>query len=104
MGTTTTPRVNWCGWTFGVYSKEGRWRDVGGIYVFAGKGRDGRWRAIYVGKTGSFQDRIPFHEKWNYAVRLGATHVHAMAVSSAVKRTEIETTLINRLNPPLNQT
>jgi hypothetical protein len=39
---------------------------------------------------------------WNLAVRLGATHVHAMEVEQEAERCAIEQELIGKFRPPLN--
>ncbi len=95
--------TKWLYYEFGVYDSERTtWNDVAGIYVFAGITPQGRWRAFYIGQAKSFQDRIPNHENWPAAVRLGATHVHAMVVPLAANRDRIEAELIGAYQPALN--
>ena len=94
--------VNWGGYEFDVCSQTANWNDVGGVYIFAGLNQNGRWRAYYIGQAESLKDRIPGHERWNEAVRLGATHVHARVVSQAAMRDAIEASLIASYQPPLN--
>ena len=93
--------VSWCGYHFSVHTMDGAWNDVGGVYVFAGRNL-GRWKTYYVGQTRSFANRLPSHERWAEAKRLGATHVHIRRVSNASRRRAIEIELIRNLNPPLN--
>jgi excinuclease UvrABC nuclease subunit len=85
-----------------VYNADTNWHDVAGIYIFAGISQNGRWTAFYIGQAKSFQNRLPNHELWEAAVRMGATHVHAMVVPLAANRDTIEAELIGKCQPPLN--
>jgi hypothetical protein len=77
------------------------WNAVAGLYIFAYD--DGQyWRALYVGKTEDFSARIPSHERFDEAVRRGATHVHAAVIPQAANRDTWEQLLIAQLQPPLN--
>jgi excinuclease UvrABC nuclease subunit len=91
------------GYDFAVYDSNATWNDVGGVYIFAGLNAQHRWVPLYAGKADSFRTRIPQHERWSEAVRLGATHVHAMVVPAEATRAAIEAELIRQLQPPLNQ-
>lgn len=98
--------VTWIKYEFEVLKKEGKWNKVGGLYIFAGlltdpQGID-QWFPYYIGQTGDFSDRIPNHEKWEEAVQLGATHVHARVVKTPLARGLIERELISSFQPPLN--
>lgn len=96
--------VTWLNYQFEVYEpRRTTWNDSSGIYIFTGIGPNGRWRAYYIGKATSFRDRFANHEKWAGAVRLGATHVHAMVVPLAANRDRIEAELIQACQPPLNE-
>ena len=95
-------KVNWLSYQFSVYSANTTWNDVAGIYIFTGINAAGRWKAHYIGQAKSFKNRLPSHESWSAAVRLGATHVHAMAVPLAANRDTIEEALIAAFQPPLN--
>lgn len=94
--------VTWGSYNFGIYSQAGDWADVAGIYIFSGKNQQGQWVARYIGQADSFAQRIPNHERWNDAARLGATHVHACVVKSAADRDLIEAQLISKYQPSLN--
>ena len=94
--------VDWGGYEFTVYLHDGDWNEVAGLYIFAGQQSDGRWRPIYVGETTSFAQRIPTHEYWSEAVRLGATHVHARVEPEELTRALIEKELIQAFQPELN--
>jgi len=95
-------KVNWLSYGFDVYSPNTTWNDVPGIYIFTGLNAVGRWRAFYIGQASSFKDRFANHENWAAAVRLGATHVHALVVQQAATRDNIEAELIAACQPSLN--
>jgi excinuclease UvrABC nuclease subunit len=75
---------------------------IAGIYIFAGITNQYQWRALYIGQASSFRDRLPNHENWNPAVRLGATHIHVMVVPQAASRHIVEAQLIEAYQPALN--
>lgn len=79
------------------------WNKVPGIYIFAKKTDDTHWDAVYIGQTDDFSDRLPNHEKWNSALRIGATHIHILVVQQEADRDQIEELLIQHLQPILNQ-
>ena len=99
-------QANWLGYEFNVYDHAGSWTATSGLYIFAGREKDSqgtlRWRALYVGETQDFSTRLPTHEYWMAAVRLGATHVHARTEVNAERRVAIEGKLIQTFQPPLN--
>lgn len=95
--------ILWLDCPFQVCIFSGLWRDVGGVYIFSGiDHQNGWWEPLYVGQTDSFRNRIPPHERWEEAVLLGATHVHAMEVPQAALRAQLERELIAGYQPPLN--
>ncbi|MDE2987723.1 MAG: hypothetical protein OXT70_06660 [Chloroflexota bacterium] len=101
-----TETCKWDGHSFNVHTINTNWNDVGGVYIFAGKTTEGRWRAYYIGETKSLKDRltpIGGHEKWATAKRRGATHVHARAVSTQTQRKQLEKDLISKYQPAGNQ-
>lgn len=77
------------------------WADVGGIYAFCKQTLQG-YEALYVGRTNSFKNRLPNHERWEEARRRGATHVLAVVSHSEADRVKIEGILIIEWRPPLN--
>lgn len=96
-------KTYWLNYGFDVYDpRNTTWNDVAGIYIFAGITPQYKWKAIYIGQAKSFQGRIPNHENWAAAVRLGASHIHAMVVSLAANRDTIEAALIETYQPALN--
>jgi hypothetical protein len=72
-------------------------------YIMVRREFDGKRTALYIGQSGDLSDRLPNHEKFAAAHRLGANelHLHFLADSSS-ERFSIETDLRNGHNPPLN--
>jgi excinuclease UvrABC nuclease subunit len=98
-----TISVQWLSYDFTVYNPlMTTWNDVAGVYVFTGLDRIGRWIALYIGQADSLRNRFSSHEQWSPAVRLGATHVHAMVVPLKADRDRIEQELIQAYQPTLN--
>jgi len=89
--------------TFTIYDYDvTKWKTVGGLYIFARVAGD-RWDALHVGKAENFCMRLPSHERWEEARRLGATHVHALVVPLEANRARLEAALIAYLKPPMNE-
>ena len=80
METCSWPLGNGEGIKFTIFSHKANWNYAAGLYIFAYRTDTIHWRAIYVGQTNDFSSRIPNHKRWNEAVRLGATHVHAAVI------------------------
>jgi hypothetical protein len=96
-------KATWLTHEFTVYPYASTtWNNVAGIYIFSGVNRQNQWVPLYIGQCDSFQNRIPSHEKWDKAQALGATHVHARAVSIQADRDSIEKELIQAFQPQLN--
>ena len=98
--------VEWLGYEFTVYAGNANWNEVGGLYVFVRHLVDDQgtpqWYALYVGQTRNFADRIPTHEKWLEAVRMGANQIHARTEENGLKREALEKKLIESYEPTLN--
>lgn len=89
---------------FQVCSHAGNWNECGGVYVFARFINDrGQWQALYVGKCDHFNSRIPGHERWQAAIRLGAESVLACPIAVAPDRDLVEGSMIHQFDPPLNR-
>ena len=96
-------RASWLSYEFKVYPPATtQWTDVAGVYIFAGLKSRKEWDAYYIGQTESFHDSLTAHEQWEPAVKLGATHVHAITVPSKADRERMERELIQACQPPLN--
>jgi hypothetical protein len=94
--------VSWLNYLFTVYDPNTSWNDVGGIYIFSGLNQNRLWVAHYIGQTNSFKNRLSNHDQWYPAVRLGATHVHAMGALLLASLDTIEEQLIRAYQPSLN--
>ena len=96
-------RVEWLAYEFNVYPATGvTWGEAPGVFIFAGRTTENQWQAFYVGETDSFRRRVPGHEQWKPAARLGATHIHARVVKQTPAREGIVRALIQAFQPPLN--
>lgn len=86
-----------------AYLMSTNWNDVAGNYAFAYKKQDGNWHVLYFGQCDSFKNRLPAHERWDEAVRLGATHVlaHVNSGGEAARLAE-EKDLIASHSPTMN--
>ena len=85
------------------YPPSTRWRELPGVYIFAGVNQDDEWHPLYVGQTESLAKRLATHEKWLAAELRGATHIHARVVSDRERRLWLEKELVVRYQPLLNQ-
>ena len=96
--------VAWGGYDFYVYDPtRTRWRDVGGVYIFAGVNASNVWEPFYIGRTNSLKDRLSDHERWDEARALGATHIHTRVERAASRRKALEEHLLDGFGPPLNE-
>jgi hypothetical protein len=88
---------------FAEYAYDSDWTDSGGIYIFAARLPNGDWNPLFVGNAHSLEQRLQAHDKWPWAVRLGATGVLACAEPDDGKRRRAVAEMIARLKPPLNE-
>jgi len=102
MSTCNWPLGNGQTLEFKIYGFNTRWNEVAGLYIFA-YSHENYWHALYVGQTDDFSRRLACHERLDEALRKGATHIHASAVSQAANRDKWEKMLIRKLQPPMNQ-
>ena len=74
-----------------------------GNYAFIKRLPNGNFTPVYFGIAENLQARIPYHDRWDDAVRAGATHVvaHTTPGGAAVREAE-EQALIRYWSPPLN--
>lgn len=93
--------VNWNGTILYILDEHGC-KDEAGIYVLAGLNKDGIWNGYYIGQAVNLKTRLASHDRWNEAVRLGATHIHAVLVPKQADRDNLERELIQYFQPPLN--
>jgi hypothetical protein len=101
---TVWKSIDGSSYEFNPHPYNSEWTDVGGMFIFAARMTNGDWNPLFIGYADSFEHCIPGHEKWPWAVILGATHVLACAVAAENKRASVEMEMIARLKPPLNGT
>ena len=98
-----TPKVTWIdGYDFFVYGPDTNWYDKPGAYIFAYRTASNTWYGLYVGQADSLKARLPNHERWDEAVRRGATHIHALVVTNPGTREALEEALLARYSFPMN--
>jgi hypothetical protein len=74
---------------------------VPGVYLFAGQANR-RWTCLFVGETTDLRSRTTAHEALPEALLLGATHVHAAAISGGSDRQYLAERLVFMCGPELN--
>jgi hypothetical protein len=75
----------------------------GGNYAFVKRLPNANFLPLYFGQADNLWARIPNHERWDEAKRMGATHVmgHTTPAGETARLSE-ERDLIQRWDPPLN--
>jgi hypothetical protein len=111
MSTTPSDYIDWNGATGKTYRywfletprNSTSIKGVGGNYAFVKRLPNGKFTPLYFGVADSLQNRIPNHERWDDAFRLGVTHVmsHTTPAGDAARIAE-ERDLIQLWNPPMN--
>jgi hypothetical protein len=111
MSTTSSDCIDWNGATGKTYRywfletprNAASIKNEGGNYALVRQLPNGNFSPLYFGLADSLQNRVPNHERWNDAIRLGVTHVmaHTTPAGDAVRIAE-ERDLIQRWNPPMN--
>jgi hypothetical protein len=76
---------------------------VPGNYAFVKQLPNGNFLPLYFGQAINLQDRIPTHDRWEDARRLGVTHMMAHTTQGGEQvRLDEERDLIQQWNPPMN--
>ena len=88
-------------YAYGIYHPSANWNPIGGNYIFASIFL-GRWVAHYIGQTDNFRTRFASHEKWDEAVRAGATHILAHTNADTLAKLNEEFDLIQSNSPSCN--
>lgn len=75
----------------------------GGNYMFLRQLPNGRYLPVYIGQADNLQQRVPNHDRWDEAVKAGATHVvgHTTPGGERARLAE-ERDLIQHWGPVLN--
>jgi hypothetical protein len=105
------PFINLSGASGAVYSywkldqprKGASMQSVGGNYVFLKQLANGNYLPVYVGQADDLSNRLPNHERFDDAIRAGASVVvaHTTQAGESARLSE-ERDLIAKWNPILN--
>jgi hypothetical protein len=64
---------------------------------------NGNYLPVYIRQADGLKQRVPNHDRWNDAVKAGATHVMSQTTPAGeMARLAEERDLIGHWNPPLN--
>lgn len=100
--TVTATGASGASFQFEEYAMNTTWNDVPVIYMFAYRTIT-HWQVLYIGECQSAKTRLPCHERWDEAVRGGATHVLArVAPVNTEARQREERDLIASHKPTMN--
>jgi hypothetical protein len=73
------------------------------VYAFAKPGPGGRgWTPVFLSRTANLAQRMAWHERWEEACRLGATHVLIHQRNARDAREAVEADLLAVLRPIMN--
>lgn len=103
----TSPTCKWQGtsgaaYDYYVHAVGTAFKREPGNYIFA-KATPQGWVPIYIGESDSLGDRCcNAHEKWDAAIKYGATHIHCHLNRNKTSRLSEETDLIRWWNTPCN--
>jgi hypothetical protein len=78
------------------------WSDMPGNYIFAYQSSLGKWKAVYIGETESFKDRLPNHDELPCILRNGGTHIHSHVNQDKQARLDEERDLLADSGAPCN--
>lgn len=88
---------------FAVLQPDGPFPHGPAVYAFAKPGFGGRgWTPVFLSRTANVAQRIPGHERWVEAERLGATHILILSFPERAQRELAEDDLVMSLKPVLN--
>ena len=108
MATVTFKGASGKSYDFIAYSSNSSFGNYGAVYIFTKQYYDNQgknwYQTLYIGKTSELGDRISGHEKWDCVNENGVNSICVHTESSATKRTEIETDLLNHYSTPCNET
>lgn len=79
------------------------WQAVGGNYAFLKRLSNGNYLPVYIGQADNLQARLPSHDRFDDAIRAGASLVVAHTTPGGEPaRLAEERDLIQKWNPVLN--
>ena len=94
---------------FEICFRESELEDVGGVYIFSkidislGRKELIQHVHLYIGKTHSFKERLPEHEKLSDAIDRDMNMILLLPEKDKDCRKKIETDLIKKYKPILNK-
>jgi len=99
-----------CEWTgasgkkylYNIYEIDTEWNDVPGNYIFAKETSPHKWKAVYIGETESFKERLPNHNESPCIERNEGTHIHARINLDRNSRLAEESDLLENNQTPCN--
>ncbi|MEQ1755205.1 MAG: hypothetical protein ABL973_13850 [Micropepsaceae bacterium] len=75
-----------------------------GIFIYAKRGADRQWQALYIGETVNMQDRLAFNEIAADALMSGATDIHILPLGAdAGTRRDLCEKFVFTNRPSLNE-
>lgn len=96
--------VSGWGYDYEVYPFNTPLADVPGNYILCGITPQNFWNPLYIGEAEDLGARCCLgHEKWQGALRLGATHIHVHRHDNKQTRLAEETDLRKAFKTPLNE-
>lgn len=76
-----------------------------GLFIYARRGSDGQWQALYIGETSDLRHRLSFNEIAADALMSGATDIHVLQTKSDTEERRQTCEQMIRINrPTLNET
>ena len=94
---------------FEICFRESEFEDVGGVYIFSkidtslGRKELIQHVHLYIGKTHSFKERLPEHERLSDAIDRGMSMILLLPEKDKDCRKKIEMDLIKKYKPILNK-
>jgi hypothetical protein len=89
-------------WFLATPAKADSIQSVIGNYMFVRQTPQGQWVPVYIGRADDLSVRVPTHDRWDDAIRAGATRVMAHTSPNVAVRDAEEADLIATWQPVLN--
>lgn len=71
-----------------------------GLFIYARRGADGQWQALYIGETSDLRHRLSFNEIAADALMSGATDIHVLQTTNDVDARREACEQMIRINLP----